>query len=77
MTALFSPYLTSPTFQQDIPFYIRIPESIPPTLALENGGAFNLTTLPGHALISGAFKLVSSTSLWVKYAFEASRTYLL
>lgn len=32
--------------QQDIPFYIRIPESIPPTLALENGGAFHHPTLP-------------------------------
>jgi hypothetical protein len=25
--------------QQDYPFYIRIPESIPPSLALEKGGS--------------------------------------
>jgi len=29
-------YLIS--FQQDFPFYIRIPESIPPSIALENRG---------------------------------------
>ena len=41
ITAL-SPRLTfSPSSQQDIPFYIRIPESIPPSLALENGGTSN------------------------------------
>lgn len=26
--------------QQDFPFYIRIPESIPPSIALEKGGAY-------------------------------------
>ena len=28
------------TVQQDFPFYIRIPESLPPTIALEKGGRF-------------------------------------
>ena len=47
ITVLLSSHLTSAlTLQQDIPFYIRIPESIPPTLALENGGMFHITTLP-------------------------------
>ena len=49
MTALFSPYLSSLTLQQDIPLYILIPESISPTLALKNGGTFHLTTLPGRS----------------------------
>ena len=26
--------------QQDFPFFIRIPESLPPTIALEKGGRF-------------------------------------
>lgn len=47
MTFFFLPILLlALTLQQDIPFYIRIPESIPPTLALENGGTFHLTTFP-------------------------------
>ena len=29
------------TIQQDFPFSIRIPESIPPTISLEKGGKFN------------------------------------
>ncbi len=46
MTTLSLPILLlALTLQQDIPFYIRIPESIPPTLALENGGTFLHTTL--------------------------------
>jgi len=32
--------------QQDFPFYIRIPESLPPTIALEKGGRFRLTISP-------------------------------
>lgn len=30
--------------QQDFPFYIRIPESIPPSIALEKGGAYAAIT---------------------------------
>ena len=30
------------TLQQDFPFYIRIPESLPPTIALEKGGRSHL-----------------------------------
>lgn len=36
--------------QQDFPFYIRIPESLPPTIALEKGGRFRLkVSLPSAA----------------------------
>lgn len=31
---------SSQSMQQDFPFYIRIPESIPPSIALEKGGEF-------------------------------------
>jgi hypothetical protein len=36
----------SMTMQQDFPFYIRIPESLPPTIALEKGGRFHLKNSP-------------------------------
>ena len=49
-------FLPSCFFQQDIPFYIRIPESIPPTLALPNGGA----SQPQHPWVLPLISLFSS-----------------
>ena len=36
--------------QQDFPFYIRIPESIPPSTVLEKGGGFILKIKDGSFL---------------------------
>lgn len=41
--------VSSTTAQQDFPFFIRIPESLPPTIALEKGGRFRLETTPHSA----------------------------
>ena len=41
--------VSSTTVQQDFPFYIRIPESLPPTIALEKGGRFRLQISPRSA----------------------------
>ena len=41
--------VSSTTVQQDFPFYIRIPESLPPTIALEKGGRFRLAISPHSA----------------------------
>ena len=38
--------VSSTTLQQDFPFYIRIPESLPPTIALEKGGRSRLQISP-------------------------------
>lgn len=50
----FSPCVLSDSdffvvLQQDFPFYIRIPESLPPTIALEKGGKFHLKNSPHPA----------------------------
>ena len=54
--------------QQDIPFYIRIPESIPPTLTLENGGTSYHPTLSRspdrwHSLAGIKYELVGQVCI--------------